>query len=192
MLETCKALHALPNGGLMPISESHVFKQDVKSSWWFEPISKIFVKLHHFPKKEENIHNIWNYHLENRVVKDTKISSKILRYSPGWWFQSPLKNMLVKMGWSSPIFGVTIQKIFELPAPSLCLSLQGFFTSLTPKRWIHFPGKNMCLILQTWEIYSIWAYGTKKPGRRETMVVNGPLHSINLRGLWLENGPWMY
>ena len=95
----------------------------------------------------------------------------------------------VKMGSSSPIFGVTIQKIFELPAPSLCLSLQGFFTSLTPKRWIHFPGKNMCLILQTWEIYSIWAYGTKKPGRRETMVVNGPLHSINLRGLWLENGP---
>ena len=58
MLETCKALHALPNGGLMAISESHVFKQDVKSSWWFEPISKIFVKLHHFPKKEEKIHNI--------------------------------------------------------------------------------------------------------------------------------------
>ena len=30
---------------------------------------------------------------------------------------TPLKNMLVKMGSSSPIFGVKIKKIFELPPP---------------------------------------------------------------------------
>ena len=33
----------------------------------------------------------------------------------GGFSPTPLKNMLVKMGSSSPIFGVKIPKIFELP-----------------------------------------------------------------------------
>ena len=53
----------------------------------------------------------------------------ILRISPGriyvslvegnWLVVEPthLKNMLVKLGSSSPIFGVKIPKIFELPPP---------------------------------------------------------------------------
>ena len=35
-------------------------------------------------------------------------------YLISWWFQPIWKNMLVKMGSSSPIFGVKIQKIFEV------------------------------------------------------------------------------
>ena len=34
----------------------------VRSSWWFQPIWKILVKLVHFPKKGWTIKNIWNHH----------------------------------------------------------------------------------------------------------------------------------
>ena len=50
-----------------------------------------------------------------------------------WWFQSIWK-ILVKMGSSSPIFGVKIPKIFELPPPSKGIS--GF--SQMAKRFHHF------------------------------------------------------
>ena len=39
----------------------------------------------------------------------------------GGFNQRHLKNMLVKMGSSSPSFGVKIPKIFELPPPSFFL-----------------------------------------------------------------------
>jgi len=39
-----------------------------------------------------------------------------LKRVASWWFQ-PIPKILVKMGSSSPIFGVKIPKIFELPPP---------------------------------------------------------------------------
>ena len=44
-------------------------------------------------------------------------------YSGWWFFPTHLKNMLVKLGSSSPIFGVKIPKIFELPPSSILSKL---------------------------------------------------------------------
>ena len=53
------------------------------------------------------------------------------RISSWWFFSTHLKNMLVKMGSSSPIFGVKIPKIFELPPPrSYCEGNDGFTYSV--------------------------------------------------------------
>ena len=44
-----------------PIKRStQQFNQDASSSWWFQPIWKILVKLDHFGVK---IKNVWNHHL---------------------------------------------------------------------------------------------------------------------------------
>ena len=50
---------------LLPVTQNnHVLMDAYKSSWWFQPIWKILVKLDHFPRKGVKIKNIWNHHLE--------------------------------------------------------------------------------------------------------------------------------
>ena len=51
---------------------------------------------------------------KKEVINDRR---RCQRKQPSWWFQ-PIWKILVKMGSSSPIFGVKIPKIFELPPPS--------------------------------------------------------------------------
>ena len=40
------------------------------TSWWFQPIWKIWVKLNHFPQVGVKIKNIWNHHLVYHVCRD--------------------------------------------------------------------------------------------------------------------------
>lgn len=93
-----------------------------------------------------------------------------------WWLKQPTPTRKIYMRVTSKwgiclppnFFEWKIQKIFELPPAIVCVcGYIGVFTSLTPKKMDSFLG-NSC----------VWSYrhgyGTKKPGRRETMVVNGP------------------
>ena len=43
-----------------------VSKWPTETSWWFQPIWKILVKLDHFPQVEVKIKQIWNHQLENK------------------------------------------------------------------------------------------------------------------------------
>ena len=50
---------------LIGFESPEVRKVKKTSSWWFQPIWKIFVKLDHFPNfRDENSENDWNHHLD--------------------------------------------------------------------------------------------------------------------------------
>ena len=72
--------------------------------WWFPTIS--YVK-------------VWNHPIETTIYKWLFGVPGVT--VDGWWLNQPthFKNMLVKLGSSSPNFGVKIPKIFELPPPSV-------------------------------------------------------------------------
>jgi len=49
-----------------------------------------------------------------------------------WWLNQPIWKIFVKLGSSSPIFGVNIPKIFELPPPKYQLKLICLKQKLVP------------------------------------------------------------
>ena len=54
-----KLLEALANPRWVHRNEG----AQIPSSWWFQPIWKIFLKLDHFPRDRGENKNIWNHHL---------------------------------------------------------------------------------------------------------------------------------
>ena len=115
----------------------------------------------------------------------------------GGWVSTHLKNMLVKMGSSSPIFGVKIPRIFELPPTSNFLPLQvsGCFRGRT----YHFRSlQALCLAFlapaQTkvkvlyqkshWSLgeepFFFWKYREKKHEWKYTSMFGGNLIQLNL------------
>ena len=75
------------------------------------------------PQPQNKLHLNLNPNQPNQTNPNFNPTQPQLNQNPrktklvGGW-TTHLKNMLVKMGASSPIFGVTIPKIFELPPPS--------------------------------------------------------------------------
>ncbi len=51
-------------GPWLGLSPFPVVLSTLKTSWWFQPIPKILVKLDHFPQVWLKIKNVWNHHLE--------------------------------------------------------------------------------------------------------------------------------
>ena len=68
----------------------------------------------------------------------------------GWWFQ-PLWKVLIKLGSSSPMFGMKIPKIFELPPPRKYVFLNTFWTERVPEIWRHIATSG-----KTRKIQSMW------------------------------------
>ena len=48
------------------------------SSWWFQPIWKIFVKLDHFPRDRGKNKNVWNHLLDLHYASGTRTALSVL------------------------------------------------------------------------------------------------------------------
>ena len=68
----------------------------LKTSWWFQPIWKILVKIGNLPQIGVNINNIWNHYLENPCVYTNQCFKGsfhgLLQFPHNWVVFHPLKK----------------------------------------------------------------------------------------------------
>ncbi len=70
---------------------SYFVNQPTKTSWWFQPLWKILVKMGIFPNFRAEKQNIWNHHLENYYNKMLP-HPKILHKPTLFWWRFPPKR----------------------------------------------------------------------------------------------------